>query len=279
MMRSPAVGLVVAAGPVIFSAPPSRGSYLARLLRAMMMTAVDDGIINRNPCRITGAGSESASERPVLTVAQVVDLGERLPKPYGLMAVTATFGSLRWGEVTALRRCDVDTTTGTVWVRSAFSRTYNGRAVRGPVKSRAGVRAVALPTPIAANIAEHLDDMKAKDDEALIFPGDKGGPLSRNNFNRRVSWVEHVTAIGQPGLHFHDLRHTGNTFAAASGASLRDLMIRMGHDSMRAALIYQHRTQGADQRIAKAMEDLLKRLEDDDDHPDDGAAGALVPAS
>jgi hypothetical protein len=42
------------------------------------------------------------------------------------------------------------------------------------------------------------------------------------------------------GLHFHDLRHTGNQFAAQSGAALRDLMARMGHDSERAAMIYQH---------------------------------------
>ena len=41
------------------------------------------------------------------------------------------------------------------------------------------------------------------------------------------------------GLHFHDLRHTGNQFAAHSGAGLRDLMARMGHDSERAAMIYQ----------------------------------------
>jgi hypothetical protein len=33
--------------------------------------------------------------------------------------------------------------------------------------------------------------------------------------------------IGLPGLHFHDLRHTGNHFAAGSGARLRDLMTRM----------------------------------------------------
>ncbi|QKW37795.1 site-specific integrase [Actinomadura sp. NAK00032] len=45
-----------------------------------------------------------------------------------------------------------------------------------------------------------------------------------------------------PNLHFHDLPHIGNTFAAESGATLRDLMERMGHDSGRAAMIYQHRT-------------------------------------
>lgn len=45
--------------------------------------------------------------------------------------------------------------------------------------------------------------------------------------------------MGLPGLHFHDLRHTGNTLAADMGVSLRNLMARMGHDNERAALIYQ----------------------------------------
>ncbi|MEV7801927.1 tyrosine-type recombinase/integrase [Microbispora sp. NPDC088329] len=59
--------------------------------------------------------------------------------------------------------------------------------------------------------------------------------------------------MGVKGLHFHDLRHTGNTLAAQSGASLADLKARVGHDSDRAALIYQHATRDADQRIADAL--------------------------
>ena len=55
-------------------------------------------------------------------------------------------------------------------------------------------------------------------------------------------------------MHFYDLRHTGNTFAASSGAGLRDLMARMGHDSERAALIYQHEAGGEDQAITRAIQ-------------------------
>jgi integrase len=51
-------------------------------------------------------------------------------------------------------------------------------------------------------------------------------------------WRELVRGLGLDGLHFHDLRHAGNHFAAASGAATKDLMARMGHDSERAALIY-----------------------------------------
>ncbi|MEH0970017.1 tyrosine-type recombinase/integrase [Micromonospora sp. CPCC 205546] len=67
-----------------------------------------------------------------------------------------------------------------------------------------------------------------------------------------------VGRIGQPHLHFHDLRHTGNTLAARTGASTRDLMGRMGHDSSQAALIYQHATAEADRAIAKALNEAVR---------------------
>jgi integrase len=90
-------------------------------------------------------------------------------------------------------------------------------------------------------------------------------------------WPHAVRTIGMPGLHFHDLRHTGNHFAAASGAGLRDLMARMGHDSERAALIYQHEVRGADKRITGAI-DARVQAEQGKGDDDDGAAGVLVPA-
>lgn len=64
--------------------------------------------------------------------------------------------------------------------------------------------------------------------------------------------------MGLPGLHFHDLRHTGNTLAATTGASQRELMERMGHSTTRAALIYQHRSAERDRLIADAMSKLAE---------------------
>ncbi len=58
-------------------------------------------------------------------------------------------------------------------------------------------------------------------------------------------------------LHFHDLRHTANTLAAATGASTRELMHRMGHASSAAALRYQHATRDRDRAIAQALGDLI----------------------
>jgi integrase len=209
-----------------------------------------------------------------LDVAQVFDLAAKIEEPFGLMVLVATFGSLRWGEVTALRRRDFSSKTGTVVVERAYYERSTGELLIGAPKSRAGVRSIALPRPVADLLAAAEDG--APDD--LIFTTARGRPLRRSNFNRQSGWTDAVKAINMPGLHFHDLRHTGNTLAAESGASLRDLMARMGHDSMQAALIYQHRTRGADRRIAAALEALIEGTKRDGDDPDDGAAGALVPA-
>ncbi|MFB4304609.1 tyrosine-type recombinase/integrase [Actinomadura sp. GTD37] len=71
-------------------------------------------------------------------------------------------------------------------------------------------------------------------------------------------WKPVVEALGVPNLHFHDLRHTGNTLAADMGVSLRNLMARMGHENERAALRYQHWSSSADRAIADGLNALVQ---------------------
>ena len=66
-----------------------------------------------------------------------------------------------------------------------------------------------------------------------------------------------VDRIGAPGLHFHDLSHR-HAWATATGATLRDLMDRMGHSTTRAALIYIHKTAGRERKIADALSRLAE---------------------
>jgi hypothetical protein len=106
--------------------------------------------------------------------------------------------------------------------------------------------------------------------DALVFPGAKGGPLRLSNFNKMSAWPHAAQTIGAQGLHFHDLRHTGNHFAAASGASLKDLMARMGHDSERAAIIYQHEARGADQVSTSAIDAHIETDQATHCQPGDG---------
>ena len=232
-----------------------------RFLHAVLATAVaEDEILPRNPCRIKGAGDEQAAERPVLSVAQVFQLADEMKdQRYRALVLLTTFASLRWGEATALRRQDVDLAAGTVRVREAYVEHDDGSLTLGPPKSKAGRRIVSIPSEIVPEIRAHLERYTGKPDDALVFTGKKGGVLRRSNFRRGAGWKKAVSNVGAVGLHFHDLRHTGNTLAAQSGPSLRDLMARMGHDSTRAAVIYQHSSRAADKGIADALSERLKR--------------------
>ena len=194
------------------------------------------------------------------------------------LVLLATFASLRWGEATALRRSDLDLETRTVRVRTAYVERSTGEMLLGPPKSKAGRRVVGIPAAMIPDLTAHLAIYVKDEPGALVFPGVKGGPIRRGNFNKMSAWPQAVASIGMPGLHFHDLRHTGNQFAANSGAGLRDLMARMGHDSERAAIIYQHVARGADQVITSAIDTHVQGEKRRDDDGGEGAAGALVPA-
>jgi integrase len=230
-----------------------------RLLHAVLNTAVDDEILRRNPCRLKGAGEHHTPERPIATIAQVLDLAGRLPARFRALILLAAFTSLRYGELAALRRRDLDAECTAVTVRASLAQLTDGTLIFGPPKSNAGRRTVTVPAEIRPDLIAHLDDFADDDPDALVFTGGKGGELRRSNFQRAVKWGESVAAVGLPGFHFHDLRHTGNTLAADTGASLADLMARMGHSSARAAMVYQHATARRDRDIAEALSAGIER--------------------
>ena len=94
-----------------------------------------------------------------------------------------------------------------------------GEILLGPPKSRAGRRVVGIPQAVIPVLREHLTVYVKDEPGALAFPGAQGGPLRRGNFNKMSAWPYAVRSVGADGLHFHDLRHTGNTFAERRGVA------------------------------------------------------------
>jgi integrase len=146
-----------------------------------------------------------------------------------------------------------------------------GQAIRS--RCSTGRRVVGIPAAIIPDLTQHVAIYVKDEPGALVFPGARGGPIRRGNFNKMSAWPQAVASVGMPGLHFRDLRHTGNQFAANSGAGLRDLMARMGHDSERAAMIYQHEARGADQAITNAIDTHVEDEKRRDGDDEEGAAG------
>ncbi|MGW7405692.1 tyrosine-type recombinase/integrase [Streptomyces sp. NPDC054833] len=225
------------------------------LLRAIMGTAVADQMIRRNPCTIKGASTVHTPERPTATVQEVYELADAIQPRYRALVLLAGFLGLRWGELIGLHRRDVDLDHGAIRVRRAVAELNNGqREIKAP-KSAAGKRTVSIPAAIVPDISDHLKRYAEPGADGRVFIGAKGATPRRNHFNRL--WRKACDDAGIKGLHFHDLRHTGNTLAASTGASTRELMSRMGHSTARAALIYQHASADRDRLIAKALSDLV----------------------
>jgi integrase len=235
-----------------------------RLLATMLGTAVEDGLIFTNPCCIKGLGAESSPERPIATVAQVAGLAEAVPADRRALVLIGAWLGLRVGECRGLRRDDVDLLHGTVKVVRQVQRSKRrgGAFVETP-KSEAGRRTVHMPPQLVEALTAHLAEHVAADADAWLFTdtarkGNHKAPFEPTVWARTFKGAS--MKVGLPaGFHFHDLRHTGNTLAATTGASTKELMARFGHSSPRAALIYQHATEDRDQVIAAALGGLWDR--------------------
>jgi integrase len=236
---------------------PNTVAKAYRLLKTILETAVVDGVLPRNPCLIKGASVERSAERTPATVDEIYALADAIDDHYRALILLASFTGLRWGELIALIQKRFDLDAGTVRVVEQYVELKDGSRVLGPPKSEAGVRTVAIPPHIIGDIRSHIVRYAQPGPEGLVFPSPDGHPLRRSNFYRRI-YQPAARAAGLPaGFRFHDLRHTGNTLAASTGASTRELMSRLGHASPRAALIYQHATASRDHLIAQSISEMV----------------------
>ncbi len=234
---------------------PSTAAKSYRLLSTIMSTAVTDGVIASSPCRVRGAGIEHAQERPVASVAEVKALADAMPDLLRLIVLLATWCQLRRGEILGLRRKDVDPLHSVIHIEQSRTISRNGTSIIKSPKSRAGRRSLAVPRPVMEALVDHLESCTHPDPDALLFCSLDGQPLPVGILQR--AWTSARLSIGRPDLHLHDLRHTGLTFAAATGATTAELMLRAGHASTEAALRYQHATRDRDRTLANALENLM----------------------
>jgi integrase len=240
---------------LVRSGPATVAPKAYRLLHALFATAVDDGLVGANPCRIKGAGSERSVERRILTPDQVAALADGIEPRWRALVLIAAYGGLRFGELVGLRRRDIDLRRGVVTVAGQLVEVGSGTHQRTAPKSDAGRRTVALPGFVVDELRAHLREYVPPEMDAPVFAGERGGIPLRRNWAR--IWSRARRAAGLPStVHLHDLRHTGATLAAQSGGTTKEVMARLGHSTPRAALIYQHAAEDRDQAIAAALDDV-----------------------
>jgi integrase len=238
----------------------TRQAQAYRLLRAAMSTAVTDGVIAEQPCRIKGAGTPKAALGRVpdladrlLSPVQVATVAEKMPPRYRALVLAAAWSGLRQGELMALTRSDLDLdqVPAVVRVRRSIRRSESGTVRTDLPKTPASIRTVSLPAPLAHVLAAHLAEFVGPEPDAPLFRTATGTLPARSNLS--TTFGRALVAAGAPQVRFHDLRHVAQVYAAEAGATLPELMARLGHATPAAALVYLHARSDRDEVLTEAL--------------------------
>lgn len=236
---------------------PTIQAHAYSLLRTILGTAVDRNLITTaNPAKVRGGGSTNRAKKvKPATLAELETITAAMPERLRLMVLLASWCALRFGELAELRRGDVDTKRGVLHIRRGVVRARGEVIVKTP-KSDAGTRDVAIPPHLLPLVREHLLQHAEPGRDGLLFPAAGGGHLAPSSLYR--AYYRARDAAGRPDLRWHDLRHTGAVLAAQTGATLAELMGRLGHSTPGAALRYQHAAQDRDAEIARRLSALVE---------------------
>ena len=177
-----------------------------------MAGAVESELVDSNPVALpsrTKVRTKRAKNIEPLTVAQVADLARAMPARLSMAVLLGCWCAPRYGELSELRRQDVDLKEGVLKVSRGMVKVKGGYFV-GDTKTDAGVRRVHVPPPLLPELKTHLDTYVDAGPEALLLPAPNGGhrirPPSRGS-SRRLLWLRvaptrHHTRCATPAPHW-----------------------------------------------------------------------------
>lgn len=235
----------------------SQAYSLLRTILGSAASARPKPLTPYNPAHIRGAGNVKRAHkvRPA-SLQELETIVDALPDRYKLMALLAAWCAMRFGELAELRRGDLDLRTNRVSITRGVVRV-GGKFVVGSPKSDAGVRDVAIPPHLIPVVKAHLKNHVASGRDSLLFPAAADSDAHMAPSTLYKVFYPARKAAGREDLRWHDLRHTGAVLAAQTGATLAELMGRLGHSTPGAAMRYQHAAADRDAEIARRLSALV----------------------
>jgi integrase len=237
---------------------PRARSKAFQLLHNVMAGAVELEVIDTNPVvlpRRTRIRTKRAKKIEPLTVSQLNRLANAMPPRLRMAVLLGCWCALRYGELSELRRSDVDLSAGTLKISRGVVKV-KGAYLVGDTKTDAGLRTVHVPLALAEDLELHLSKHVGSDSDALRFPAPNGGHLHSSSFAR--DFHKAAVVAGRPDATPHTLRHTGASLATSAGATTADVMARLGHSTPDMAMHYQHSLDGADERVARKLSQMAE---------------------
>ncbi len=209
---------------------PWQGAETLKLLRMLLYRAVDDNRLRSNVAARVELPRTKREQVRVLKPDEISRVVEELPERWRAFVLLGAYGSLRWSELVAVRRDDVDIAERTIRIDERCTEV-NGRFVWGQTKTSGSDRTIALPDVVTRALAAHLLRFPPAAD-GLIFAGSTGEPVRRKTF--RPVWIRALEAaeIGQH-VRVGWLRHSGASLAYDATKDILATAQRLGHTSTR----------------------------------------------
>lgn len=213
-----------------------------RLLKNSLQAALEEGLIDKNPCRLIKLARFDAVEQRVLSSTEEEKLRCVLESGRDPIALIAFCTGMRLGEVCALKWSDINWEKGTISVCRTVQRlaqtsgpsTAKTYLMLGMPKSMRSKRVI----PISQSLLTYLLRLKEQSGgDEFLFGG--GRPAEPRTAQRRFQGL--VRQCGLSGVHFHTLRHSFATRLLELGVDIKTVSVLLGHGSVRTTLdFYAH---------------------------------------
>jgi integrase len=241
---------------------PWQAHEALKLVRMLLNRALDDELIGRNPAMGIPAPSTDRSRVRVLKPWELEAIVANLPERWRAFALLGAYASLRWSELVAVKRDDIDIEERMLRIDEKVVEV-RGRFEWGEPKTRDSARTVHLPEVAVKPLAAHVlrfPPVRACGDpqwEGLVFYGNRRGPVRRHVF--RPIWDRACRAVGLESIRPEWLRHTGASLAYAASRDMKAVASRLGHTSTRMMdTVYVDVYSDVSRQVADAIDVLVQ---------------------
>ena len=254
-------------------------------LSAMFQSAVDDGVITKNPCGRSKLPETERREMVFLSADEFTQLLSYIPVRHQPLVLFLATTGLRWGEASALRPSDFDVEAKTVRVSRAWKSSIDKGQYIGPPKTKRSRRTVSLPDDMITTLLPLLEA-----GHEYVFVNGQGNPIRQAKFWEDVWNPARRLANGLPAFdsrakdgapwrarangswdgrkpaskplgkspRVHDLRHSHASWLMAAGIPLPTIQRRLGHESITTTVdLYGHLSPDMQRAPAEVIGNVL----------------------